>query len=121
MSLCFRHCGWTPTVLLLASSALIGSAGLAQTRPIAPGQDSFPAKPAQRSLSTAEASLLHAKRQAIAEEAAFFGYDLSQPGWTPAPAPCPEIPGYLLLHYRRVSHQGAQSVFTALVPPGRAM
>ncbi len=67
-------------------------------------------------MSAADANRLRAQRGAVAEESTFFGYDLSLPGWRYTQAVCPEIPDYLILHYRRTSRNDAQSLFTALVP-----
>lgn len=66
----------------------------------------------------ADAALIRAKASAIATEAAFFGYDLHASGWIWNEAVCPAIPDRLLLHYQRTSHDGAVSLFTALVPRG---
>jgi len=63
-----------------------------------------------------DAARVRAERSAIAEEAAFFGYDLSLPGWHYAQAVCPEIPNYLVLQYHRTARDGARSLFTAVVP-----
>jgi hypothetical protein len=69
----------------------------------------------------ADVSLIRAKQREIAGEAAFFGYDLSASGWDYDQSVCPLLPDELVLHYRRPFRDGAQSLFTALVPrsPGR--
>lgn len=72
-------------------------------------------------LDPADASLIRAKQREIIAEAAFFGYDLNAPGWDFERTSCPAIPDQLILHYRKQFRNGAQSLFTALVPrgPGR--
>lgn len=69
----------------------------------------------------ADASLIHEKLRDIAAEAAFFGYDLNASGWDYDQSVCPLLPDELVLHYRKQFRDGAQSLFTALVPrsPGR--
>ncbi|HVT97563.1 MAG TPA: hypothetical protein VHE33_08645 [Acidobacteriaceae bacterium] len=67
-------------------------------------------------LGPADLSLIHDKRSEIAAEAAFFGYDLRAGEWDYDAGTCPVIPGQLILHYRRHFPNGAQSLFTALVP-----
>lgn len=69
-------------------------------------------------MDAADLSLIHAKQQEIVSEAAFFAYDLTSDGWTYDQAVCPALPDELLLHYRRQSRDGAESLFTALVPRG---
>ncbi len=78
-------------------------------------------------IDPADASVIRAKQREIVNEAAFFGYDLGAPArnpsasWTFDQSVCPLIPDELVLHYRRQFPNGAQSLFTALVPrgPGR--
>jgi len=70
--------------------------------------------PAQ--MDPADRSLLHAKQRDIAGEAAFFAYDLASGGWTYDQAVCPALPDQLMLHYRKQFRDGAESLFTALVP-----
>ncbi len=70
----------------------------------------------QSQLNSADAALVRAKQTAIAAEARFFAYDLSLPGWTYDASSCPAMPDELILHYRRPFPNGAESVFTALVP-----
>ena len=77
--------------------------------------------PAQ--MDPASLALIHAQQRAIAAEAAFFGYDLASGTWTWDQAVCPALPDRLMLHYRRQYRDGAESLFTALVPqgPGRVL
>lgn len=56
------------------------------------------------------------RHRQIAAEAAFFGYDLSLPGWSYDQTVCPALADDMVLHYRRESQDGAVSLFTALVP-----
>ncbi|MGA7886873.1 MAG: hypothetical protein WCA44_14100 [Acidobacteriaceae bacterium] len=69
-------------------------------------------------MSASDAARVQAQHSAIGEQAAFFGYDLSRAGWQYTQAVCPEIPGYLILHYHRTARSGTRSLFTALVPRG---
>jgi hypothetical protein len=72
--------------------------------------------PAQ--MDPADLALIHAQQRAIAAEAAFFGYDLDSGSWTYDQAVCPVLPDELMLHYRRQFRDGAESLFTAIVPRG---
>jgi hypothetical protein len=72
--------------------------------------------PAQ--LDPADVSLIRAMQREIATEAAFFGYDLSASGWDYDQSVCPLLHDELVLHYRKQFRDGAQSLFTALVPRG---
>ena len=67
-------------------------------------------------LAPADLSLIHAKRGEIAAEAAFFGYNLGAGEWDYDAGACPVMPGHLVVHYRRHFPNGAESLFTALVP-----
>lgn len=64
----------------------------------------------------ADLSLIHAKQREISAEAAFFGYNLGASEWDYDEAICPAMPDQLLLHYRRKFSDGAESLFTAIVP-----
>lgn len=67
-------------------------------------------------MSATATARVNAEHSAITEQAAFFGYDLSLPGWQHTQAVCPAIPYYLILHYQRTARNGTRSLFTALVP-----
>jgi hypothetical protein len=67
-------------------------------------------------LAPADLSLIHGKRGEIATEAAFFGYNLNDGEWDYDVGACPIMPGQFIIHYRRHFPNGAQSLFTALVP-----
>lgn len=69
-------------------------------------------------MNPADAARVQAEQHALAEQASFFGYDLSQPGWQYTEVSCPAMPADVLLQYRRKSAKGSTSVFTALVPRG---
>ncbi|HEY6447897.1 MAG TPA: hypothetical protein VIY53_15660 [Acidobacteriaceae bacterium] len=69
-------------------------------------------------MSAGDAALIQEKHAEIANEARFWGYDLSAGGWTYDQVVCPEVPDDVLLHYRGVSPKGAKSLFTALIPRG---
>ncbi len=73
------------------------------------------------SLDPGTRALLRTKRQEVATEAAFFGYNLNAGEWSYDAATCSAMPDQLLLHYRRHYGDGAESLFTAIVPrgPGR--
>jgi hypothetical protein len=113
--------------VLFAGFLLVPLAGLALARAQAQEPASSPAPAAAASqislrdrapaqISPADAALLHARRHEIVSEAAFFGYDLSAHGWSFDQVACPWMPDDVLLQYRRRSRDGAQSLFTALVP-----
>lgn len=70
-------------------------------------------------MSAADAARALAKGSAITQEAAFFGYDLSLPGWQHDQIGCPFMPGDILLQYRRTARNGSLFLFTATVPRGR--
>ncbi len=67
-------------------------------------------------LAPADLSLIHAKHGEIVAEAAFFGYNLGAGEWDYDAGACPIMPGHLVVHYRRHFPNGAESLFTALVP-----
>ncbi len=67
-------------------------------------------------MGAADAALVRARQQAISDEALFFGYDLRSGTWSYDQVLCPEIPDYLILHYRGRYRNGTTSLFTALVP-----
>ena len=97
------------------------AASAQETRPadVPPPPDAqyfeFPHIPASE-LDSGDASLVSANKAAIAQEARFFGYNLSLAGWTWDASTCPAMPEELVLHYRRPFANGAASLFTALVP-----
>ncbi len=68
------------------------------------------------SLDPGTRALLRTKHHDIAAEAAFFGYNLDAGEWNYDVASCPAMPDQLLLHYRRHYSNGAESLFTAIVP-----
>jgi hypothetical protein len=67
-------------------------------------------------LPPVDTALIHTRQKEIASEAAFFGYDLGAGEWDFDETSCPAIPDELILHYRKPYRNGAQSLFTALVP-----
>lgn len=69
-------------------------------------------------MDAADAGLIQAKQRDIATEAEFYGYDLSSASYSYSQVVCPQLPDYVLLHYRSVTRNGALSLFTALVPRG---
>jgi hypothetical protein len=71
-------------------------------------------------MSPNDAAVVRAKQHEITMEAAMFGYDLTQGHWSYDETECPDIPDALLLHYRTAAAaNGAQSLFTAVVPRGQ--
>lgn len=70
--------------------------------------------PAQ--MDPGDAALIQKDRRQLAAEAAFFGFDLTAGTWNYTQVLCPDMPGHLLLQYRAQARNGAQSLFTALVP-----
>lgn len=113
--------GW----VLAAGVALSGTA-LGQTPP---GSD-IPGLPtasytvlvhrSAEAMSAEDAEVLRARQHEITMEAAMFGYDLSHGRWTYDETECPAVPDALLLHYRTAAAaNGAQSLFTAVVPRGK--
>lgn len=69
-------------------------------------------------LDSADAGVVRAKKREIATEAAFFGYNLNLGGWMWNQTVCPQIPDDMILHYRKQAKDGAESLFTAVVPRG---
>ena len=63
-----------------------------------------------------DSELLRAKQSEVATASQFYGYDLSIPGWSYEQVVCPQLPDYLMLHYMNLLPNGAESIFTALVP-----
>lgn len=106
---------------LLAAGLLLGAFALTAAVPAAAQQDSGSAwmslgVRSESDMAAVDSASVHAQGGAINEQAAFFGYDLSLPGWQYTQAVCPAIPSSLILHYRRTARNGAESLFTALVP-----
>ncbi len=67
-------------------------------------------------MDSADVALTRAKQRQIASEAAFFAYDLNAGGWSYDQAVCPAFPDEIMLHYRKQFRDGAESMFTALIP-----
>ena len=67
-------------------------------------------------LTSADLAVIHGKRSEIAAESAFFGYNLVTGEWDYDADTCPVMPGQLVVHYRRHFPNGAESLFTAIVP-----
>lgn len=71
-------------------------------------------------MSADDTTVVKAKQHEITMEAAMFGYDLNHGRWSYDETECPAIPNALLLHYRTAAGaNGAQSLFTAVVPRGQ--
>lgn len=107
----------------IAAGVFLGACILADGVPVLAQQSQGPAwisleQHSGSEMSAADAARVHAQRRAIAEEATFFGYDLSLHGWQYTEAACPDMPGVLILHYRRTARSGGESLFTAVVPGG---
>jgi hypothetical protein len=69
-------------------------------------------------IDPADAALVTAHQHDLSADAALFGYVLGSGDWTYDQTLCPDIPDYLVLHYRRHAPNGTLSQFTALVPRG---
>lgn len=69
-------------------------------------------------MAAQDKSLVHVKQREIATEAYFFGYDLASGHWSYDQVVCPATPDSLILHYHSRARDGAESLFTALVPRG---
>ncbi|TCK75703.1 hypothetical protein [Acidipila rosea] len=67
-------------------------------------------------MSAADAALLESRKAELLERARFFSYDLSSGSWTASEAFCPVMPDYMMMHFVRPEPNGAESLFTALVP-----
>jgi hypothetical protein len=63
-------------------------------------------------------ALMDARKAEIAETAELYGYDLSAGTWIRNQVLCPAAPKHLLLHYVKISQDGAVSLFTAVIPRG---
>lgn len=117
-----------PCLAAALAGMLLSGAAFAQEMPI-PAQSVASSRPItleRRSsfqMDAADASLVKSQRQAISDEALFFGYDLRSGTWSYDQVLCPAIPDYLVLHYRGRYRNGTTSLFTALVPRavGRVM
>ena len=111
--------GWA----LAAGVALPSGTALAQTAP----PSDIPGLPtvsytvlehrASDAMSPDDAAVVRSRQHEITMEAAMFGYDLNRGHWTSDETECPAMPNALLLHYRtNADTNGAQSLFTAVVP-----
>jgi hypothetical protein len=124
-----RHRACVQRSALLIFAGLTCSAVAASGQAAAPQGDIVPALPTESytvlehrpadAMSPDDAALLREKQHAITMEAAMFGYDLNRGRWSYDETECPDMPNDLLLHYRTAaSANGAQSLFTAVVPRG---
>jgi hypothetical protein len=116
-----RRCGCLALMLSLLSVggvAAPGAMGQTADETVASKYLELDHTPSSK-LSAADLSLIHTRRNEIAAEAAFFGYNLNAGEWDYDAATCPLIPEQLLLHYRRQYGHGGESLFTAIVPRGR--
>jgi hypothetical protein len=113
--------------VLAAGLAFSANAALGQA---APAGDIVPRLPTETytvlehraadAMSADDTAVVRAKQHEITMEAAMFGYDLNHGRWSYDETECPEIPNALLLHYRTsAATNGAQSLFTAIVPRGQ--
>jgi hypothetical protein len=67
-------------------------------------------------IESQDAELLKNRRSDILKEGEFYGYDVSERGWSYEQSVCPLIPDYIMLHYSSKDATGADSLFTVLVP-----
>lgn len=70
--------------------------------------------PAQ--IEPTDAELLKNRNRDLENEAEFYGYDMSAPGWSYEQSVCSFMPDYVMLGYTSKDTAGADSIFTALVP-----
>lgn len=111
----------TSTRFILAVGCLAGVLNLAQssfarTDGQAAGQKGNVEVLSVGQMARADAALLSAHRGEIAAAAQFHGYDLSSGTWIQSQVTCPYVSAYLIVHNLQLSHEGAVSLFTALVP-----
>jgi hypothetical protein len=121
-----RCAGWALAAgVTLASGSALGQSAQAADNPGTPtvSYRVLEHRPAD-AIGADDEAVVHAKQHEIKMEAAMFGYDLNHGRWSYDETVCPAIPNALLLHYRTAAAaNGAQSLFTALVPrgPGRVL
>lgn len=118
MSLRFEEARAGSTLLLVACLLLLTGTGRSQQTSSGPTRYFSLRHLAAQQIGPADAATIHAARKALVLQAAFFGYDVSRPGWSYTESLCPDIPDHILLQFRRTSRRGAVSLFTALVPRG---
>jgi hypothetical protein len=110
---------------LAAASLAPGAAAQDQPAAADSGNDKFVSLKdlSATQMSPEDTSLVDKKQREIEREAEFFGYELGSGSWTHDQVMCPDMPEYLILHYRSRSQVGVESLFTAIVPrePGRVM
>ena len=70
-------------------------------------------------MSEADRAALEAHRTDIMEGAEIYGYNLVTGNWTIRQTLCSPMPSTILLHYSQDFPDGAESLFTALVPRGK--
>ncbi|MFZ0661528.1 MAG: hypothetical protein WAM66_02455 [Acidobacteriaceae bacterium] len=99
---------WMAAALVLAVLAVaFGEVG-------SNGQQS--AAEAQAGMSAADRAILTSRQAELTESAKIYGYNLAAGNWAFQRAPCAALPNTILLHYRRSFPDGAESIFTAVVP-----
>jgi hypothetical protein len=110
-------------IALLAASAaaysqqpapVFGSTPSPEIRPVLRYFSLEHRSPAQ--IDPADTAVLRARGHELIREAAFYGYDISTGSWTWNQTLCPQLPDTILLHYSSRRPDGAESLFTALVP-----
>jgi hypothetical protein len=111
--------GWLVTVPCGSLSAASAQEAQAPSAPAADnGQVISLGHLSPDQMSAEDAALVRAKQAGIATEAALFGYNFASGQWSYDQALCPDIPGYVVLHYTSHTPGGAESLFTVLVPRG---
>jgi hypothetical protein len=63
-----------------------------------------------------DARLLETRQGDVRKAAELYGYDVSTGTWLQNQVICPDVPGYLLIHYLKIAQDGRVSLFTAVVP-----
>lgn len=67
-------------------------------------------------IEQADSEILKNRNRELLNEAEFYGYDMSGPGWSYEQSVCSLMPDYVMLRYSSKDAAGADSIFTALVP-----
>lgn len=95
--------------------------GSAQTASPLTANDSEEGVPEVRILSADEmgpqsAALISSRHAEIANDAEFYGYDMSEGAWLQQQVLCPGVPNSLLMRYSETAPNGDVSMLTAIVP-----
>jgi hypothetical protein len=103
----------------MAIGALAVWLGRGEAQPAANGADEAAPKVQVISagqMSAQDAEVVAAHRKAIASAAELNGYDITSGSWIENQVICPDAPRHVIMHYLKISPDGALSLFTAAVP-----